>query len=394
MKVSRRDFSKGVLGAASAAGLAGAQSPTAPVSPAAPVPPALEQTPPPTFKPIGIDRSKVLKIYSGRNRPELSPVYLMWEQLTGMKVDLTKISHFDVMPRVVAERNDPQADLVITNTMAEPEIVRPTGAFEPYRAPVAQHYPDWLRAPDYSWLSFTAWPRTAMVNWAVLGRDSSKWPKRFEDLAAPEFRDKVLISSIQESMVTTYVAALRVAKGDQWTGRLLDRILDNGARIYRSHIETRNALVREGYGVALVNSSNNSVFFLEGNAVGEAWLDQEPGGVGTYVEAHTAAVLRGARQPQAARDFIDFLLSKEVQELLARLYGEAPVNPAAMAGWVRAVASIRRIQATGDQVAARFNDTKEFMKAKGFDMFDVHDPLVSAGRAGRRRDRETHPAAS
>lgn len=74
--------------------------------------------------------------------------------------------------------------------------------------------------------------------------------------------------------------------------------------------------------------------------------------------------------------------------LLARLYGEAPVNPAAMAGWVRPVASIRRINASGEQVAARFEDTKRFLAARGFDMFDTHDPLVSAGRAGRRRDRE------
>jgi len=312
----------------------------------------------------------------------------MWEQLTGMRIDLIKMSHFDVMPRIVAERNDPQADLMVTNTMVEPEIVRGSGVFDPYRASVAQEYPEWLRAPDYSWLSFSAWPRTAMVNWTTLGRDPNKWPTRLEDLAAPEFRDKVLIASIQESIVTTYFAALRAAKGDEWTSKIIDRILDNGARIYKSHAQTRNALVREGYGVALVNSSNTSVFFLEGNAVGEAWLDQEQGGLGTYVEAHTVAVLGGGRQPEAARNFVDFLLSKEVQELLARLYGEAPTNPAAMAGWVRPVAAIHRIQATGDQVAARFHDTRGFLKAKGFDMDDVNDPLVSAGRAGRRRDKE------
>ena len=90
------------------------------------------QAPPPQFKPIGIDRSKVLKIYSGRDRPDLTPVYKMWEQLTGMRIDLIKMSHFDVMPRIVAERHDPQADLMVTNTMVEPEIVHGSGVFDPY----------------------------------------------------------------------------------------------------------------------------------------------------------------------------------------------------------------------------------------------------------------------
>jgi iron(III) transport system substrate-binding protein len=387
-QISRRNFSKGLLCAPVLAATL-ARAATLNETESAKDPYWWQKEPPkPKFKPVGVDRSKVLKIYSGRTKPDLSPVYMIWEELTGMRIDLTVMSHFDVMARIVAERSDPQADLMVTNTNVEPEIARASGVFDPYKAPVAQEYPDWLRAPDYSWMSFTAWPRTAMINWAVLGRDQAKWPKKLEDLAEPEFRGKVVIASIQESIVTTYFAALRAAKGDEWTGKMIDRILDNGARIYHSHVETRNALIREGYGVALVNSSNNSTFLMQGHAVGEAWLDQDPDGIGTYIDSHTTAVLRGGHQPEAARHFIDFLLSKEIQELLARLYGEVPVNPVAMPGWVRPIAGVRRIAASGEQVAARFKDTQAFMRAKGFDMIEVSDPLISFGRAGQRRDKE------
>ncbi len=73
--------------------------------------------------------------------------------------------------------------------------------------------------------------------------------------------------------------------------------------------------------------------------------------------------------------------------MLARLYGEGPVNPAAMTAWVRPVASIRRINATPAQIASRFKDTQRFLSDKGFNMEDLEDPLVSQGRAGRRRDK-------
>ena len=385
MKFSRRDFHKGVAALAGLAGTAAIQGTAHAQSSAKPSPTA--DAPKPAFKPVGVERSKVLKILSGRNRPDLTPVYKMWEQLTGMSVDLTKLSHLDAMEKLIGQKNDPQYDLMVTNTMAEPEIARASGIFEPYRAKVATQYADWLRAPDYSWMAITAWPRTAMVNWAVMGRDPSKWPKRFEDLADPRFKDKVIMSSIQESIVTSYFAAMRIAKGDEHTGKLIDRVFDNGMRLYKSHAQERNALIREGYGVGLVNSSNSHVFFLEGNAVGEAWLDQEEGGLGTLVEGHTVGVVKGGRNADAARNFIDFILSKEIQEMLARLYGEAPVNPAAVVCGVRGVANIRRMKATTLQIAARFKDTQKYLTDKGFNMEDLEDPYISQGRGGRRRDK-------
>jgi len=181
---------------------------------------------------------------------------------------------------------------------------------------------------------------------------------------------------------------MRVAKGDDYTVKAIDRAFDNGMRLYKSHAQERNALVREGYGIALVNSSNAHVFFLEGNAVGEAWLDQEEGGLGTLVESHTVAVVKKGRNTEAARSFIDFILSKEIQEMLTRLYGESPVNPDAnVAGMVRTAGSIRRINATPAQIAARFTHTQKFLTDKGFNMEDLEDPYISQGRGGRRRDK-------
>lgn len=332
-----------------------------------------------------------LRIYSGRNRPNLQPVYAMYEELTGRKVEMIHIQSEDVYDRIVAEKNDPQVDLLVTNTQVMPELVRPAGVFEPYRAPVAVDYDPWLRADDFSWLSFTVWPRTAMVNWRVLGQDGSRWPTNIENFLAPELRNATLCSSAGETMMTSYFAALRVTKGDEWTERLVDSLLDNGMRVYRSNIDCRNALVREGYAVSLANGSNTHAFFLEGHPVGEAWLDQGEGEIGTLIEAHTVAVLKGARNPEAARDFIDFLLSREIQEFLARLYGETPVNGAARVDWLRPVFTIRRIPASLAEIAPLVASTETMLRAKGFDVGAVNEDnrrFISVGRAGRRDDRK------
>ena len=310
--------------------------------------------------------SGALKIYSGRNRPDLAPVYRLFEQLTDITVQVDRIYHWDVEGRVVDERADPQADILLTNSQLALQLVQEAGVFEPYAAPVARNYADWLRAPDYSWLSFTAWPRVAMINRWVLGDDSSRWPTRLEDFTRPEFRGKLGCASMVEATTIAQFAAIRVARGDAYAEDLLDRLCANGLHVYPSNLDTRQALIREKLAAALANSSNIHVSSMEGNAVSEAWLDQEDGGLGTHVEAHTVAVLKGCKHPERARDFVDFLLAPGTQGLLARLYGETLVNPNAEHGWIRPLAAIRRTDAPLDRIAAAFNSTRSLLQSKGF----------------------------
>jgi ABC-type Fe3+ transport system substrate-binding protein len=115
-----------------------------------------------------------------------------------------------------------------------------------------------------------------------------------------------------------------------------------------------------------VNSSNYHVFLMAGNPVGEAWLDQEPGGLGTHVEAHVVAVVKGAKHGDAARAFVDFLLSADTQTLLARMFGETPVNPDAITGPVRPLAQIRRTPASVAKITALRDSTRAYLVKKGF----------------------------
>ncbi len=183
-----------------------------------------------------------------------------------------------------------------------------------------------------------------MVNRAVLP-DRAAWPERLKDLADPRFKDAVACAALVETTTVAQFAALRVVRGDAHAKGLLDALIANGMRVYASNLRGREALARERKAVAIANASNIHVFYLEGNPVGEAWLDQEDGGIGTHVEAHTIAVLAGAGHPAEARAFVDFLLSAEVQTLLARRFGETPVKPAAEHGTVRPLERIARMDA-------------------------------------------------
>jgi iron(III) transport system substrate-binding protein len=230
---------------------------------------------------------------------------------------------------------------------------------------VARGYDEWLRASDYSWLSFTAWPRTAMINRRLLP-DPAAWPRTLEDLASERFHGKISMATTNEETTVSQISSIRAAKGDAYAWGLIDRLLANGLRTYESNKATREALVRDHNAVALVNSSNYHVFLMEGNPVGEAWLDQEDGGLGTHVEAHVVALVKDAPNREAGEAFVDFLLSAEIQTLLARMFGETPVNPRALTGSVRPLAQIRRTPVPLAKITELRDSTRAYLTRKGF----------------------------
>jgi ABC-type Fe3+ transport system substrate-binding protein len=105
---------------------------------------------------------------------------------------------------------------------------------------------------------------------------------------------------------------------------------------------------------------------MEGNPVGEAWLDQDDGGLGAHVEAHVVALVKDAKHREAGQAFIDFLLSTDTQTLLARMFGETPVNPSAVTGTVRPLAQIRRTPAPLAKLTELRDSTRAYLTKKGF----------------------------
>jgi iron(III) transport system substrate-binding protein len=306
-----------------------------------------------------------LHVYSGRNRPDLTPIYRLFEGLTGTEVAVEMIYHLDVERRLIEERDDPRADVLVTNSQVAVEAVRDTGIFEPYAAEVARDYDEWLRAPDYSWLSFAAWPRTAMINRRVLP-DPASWPHSLEELATERFRGKISIATTNEETTVSQISSIRAAKGDAYAWGLVDRLLANGLRTYESNKATREGLIKDRNAVALVNSSNYHVFLMEGNPVGEAWLDQDEGSLGTHVEAHVVALVKDSRNQDAGKAFIDFLLSADTQTLLARMFGETPVNPDAVTGPVRPLSAIRRTEVSLAKITELRDSTRAYLTKRGF----------------------------
>ncbi len=306
-------------------------------------------------------------VYAARANPSPAPLFNLYSELTGVQVEAIYGSFGPIAKRLADERTTPQADVVISKTRPDLDTVREAGLLEPYASSIARELPDWLHADDFSWTSFSGWPRVAIVNRAVLPNPVD-WPMRLDELAEPSWRGRFGCASILERTTRAHFAAIHAARGADYLECLLDRLVANDIRIFLGNTGGRIDMMRTGLPVALASCSNIHIFYREGHPVGEAWLDQEDGGLGAHVEAHSMGIVRDCPRPEAARDFVDFMLSVEAQTFLAKQFGETPVNPAADHGEVRPLADIRRIDASLAAINQAMPSTLAMLRTRGFEL--------------------------
>jgi iron(III) transport system substrate-binding protein len=85
--------------------------------------------------------------------------------------------------------------------------------------------------------------------------------------------------------------------------------------------------------------------------------------MGTLVIPNTAAMIRNGPHPEAARQFIDFLVSREAEELLAKCgSGQMPVRPGVPApSDVPALPSLKAMPVDWEKVTDKTEDVSRLM---------------------------------
>ena len=108
---------------------------------------------------------------------------------------------------------------------------------------------------------------------------------------------------------------------------------------------------RGEFAIGLTNSPNYNLAKNMHLPVGVVYPDQDAGGLGTPVNPNAAAVIKGAGNPEAARKFIDFLLSPDAQRMLVLQDYEIPLAAEVETGEAPPLKRIKRTAVTAKQLA-------------------------------------------
>ncbi len=158
---------------------------------------------------------------------------------------------------------------------------------------------------------------------------------KWADLWSPELKGKVAMPDFDPSHIITISALLEGGDEKNWQKgqERLKRIKPNIAAFYASDARSQDLMKTGDAPVQVMLSINAFHLISQGMNVKVITPSDEPGIVGI----DTAGVMARSKKSAAAHDFINFALSKEIQEQLVAAFKAGPTNmkavvPAALKG--------------------------------------------------------------
>src|SRR5258708_18200491 len=117
--------------------------------------------------PAGPQASKTVVMYVSEDQVFSEPILKDFERETGIQVkpvfDTEEAKSTGVMNRLLAEKNNPQADVYWANEPVRADVLRQQGISTPYSPAAAMEIPEQFKDPQGHWTGFSARARLLVV---------------------------------------------------------------------------------------------------------------------------------------------------------------------------------------------------------------------------------------
>lgn len=264
------------------------------------------------------DRAAVQEVvvYASEDQVFSEPILKDFEKETGIKVkavyDTEEAKGTGVMNRLIAEKDNPQADVYWANEPIRAEVLKQKGIAEIYRSPQAEGIPEIHRDPEGYWTGFSARARVLVVN-----KQIQDFPTTIYAYTSPKWKGKGLIANPLFGTTAVQVAALFSEWGDDVARTFMAAMKTNAVGVSTSNGESADFVASGQYAFSLVDSDDAVSRMRQGKSIEMVYPDQGPDEPGCLIVPNAVVLIKGARHPDNARKLIDYLLSPETERKLA-----------------------------------------------------------------------------
>ncbi|MEB3225660.1 MAG: Fe(3+) ABC transporter substrate-binding protein [Synechococcus sp.] len=271
-----------------------------------------------------------INLYSSRHYDTDRELYEAFSEATGIKVNLIEGSDDELLERIKAEGENSPADVLITVDVARLWRAQQDGLLQPTDSEVlTSAIPAELRSSDNTWFGLTKRARVIAYNTQKVQPSELS---TYEDLADPKWQGRVCVRSSGNTYNQSLVAAKIVEKGAEATEEWVKGLVANFAREPEGNDTAQIEAVAAGIcDVALVNS-----YYIARLRASEDPKDQEivanigaffpnQNDGGTHINISGAGVIANAPHPEAAKEFLEFMVTPEAQEIFANNNNEYSV---------------------------------------------------------------------
>lgn len=253
-------------------------------------------------------------VYSALENDEIAEYLKVARQdLPDLDIRVLRLSTGELAARVLAEKGNPQADVLwgVAATATIP-LVR-EGILEPYAPKGAYKILRQFRDPKGYWTGIDLYVGAIAVNTVELTKRRLPVPRTWNDLLNPQYKGLVIMPNpLTSGTGFLHVVAVLTKFGEQRGWQYLTELDRNIAQYTRSGGAPARMAAQGEIPIALSFDFAVLSFKQQGFPVELVWPD------GTGYELEVNALIKGARNPEAAKRFLDWAISLNAMRAYAR----------------------------------------------------------------------------
>ncbi|UCR89811.1 extracellular solute-binding protein [Mycetocola spongiae] len=240
------------------------------------------------------------------------------------KVEVLTLGAQEALERIKAEKSNPQGDIWWGATSGQMQQAAAADLLAKAPEAVIEAVPAEQRDPDGLWVGEMKLAEVIVYNHDML--DEASAPKDWDDLIAPEMKDKLVIRDVQASgtMRSIYSAMIDREMGtgtDPAPGFDWLRKLDANTKVYAAN--PTDLYLRLSRQEAAVTAWNLQDVMLQIETQKSPFTPVVPTS-GAPMLVDGVAKIKGGPSPEGADAFLEFLLSEKNQAKLAETYFQIP----------------------------------------------------------------------
>ena len=306
-------------------------------------------------------------VYTALDRNFSEPIFLRFTEQTGIQVrpkyDTESTKTVGLVQAILAESKRPRCDVFWNNEIINTIRLKEKGLLDQIQPSHIRKYPSNVVDVDQTWVGFAARARVILVNTNLLNETSI--PRSLVDLTHSNLFARVGIAKPLFGTTATQAAALFSTWGRDEAIQWFTDLKENGVRIESGNKACAVKVAKGDLACALTDTDDAVIELRRGAPVKLIYPDVNDEIPGTLFIPNTLALIKGCPHPEAGRKLINFLLSLEVEVMLASsASAQIPLHKDAVGGHPLDPIPDQWMKVDFEEAAKSFEDAAQWLQTR------------------------------
>ncbi|MBR2662908.1 MAG: ABC transporter substrate-binding protein [Clostridia bacterium] len=250
-------------------------------------------------------------LYSSMQEAQLQAIEQAFEaKYPGVDMEYYYAGDGKLVTKMTTEAQDGgqiASDLVWLGNPSDYEVFKKNGWLEPYVSPETDHIAKEYMDPEGY---YTAGRLVTMgIAWFI-GVDEADAPKTWNDLLDPKWQGQIIMTDPAQASTTKYWMAAMM-QSEKYGPEFFKKLRENGVELESGTTATHNRVADASYQVGICLDYVSANLIAEGSPMAFHYTTED-----VITMTSPVAIIKGCANPDNAKLLMDFILSKEGQEVL------------------------------------------------------------------------------